>query len=323
MSFRDNLQHLRATRNMTQEQLAMLLGVSRQSVSKWEAERAYPEMDKLLQLCDLFGCTLDELVTGDVTARPIDGASGMSSAKAPQDVTGYDHEMRTTTGKISLGVALPILAVSLAFLVTDFMSAPGAYSWSYEGVIVIIGIVVGLSLILPAVSSRRSFRKGHPFVEDFYTTDQKNHARSIMTKTLVAGIGSIMIGLGTTLLPQATPWLSASLFSMAFALGVFLIFYGYLFSSRCNLASYNKKSLYSLNQSQIDALEDEKLQIRARQAKRNKGTYVIVMLAATVVAIILMFFPLLAVQRMFPIAWWIGILVCIAIGVYRSSRSGD
>ena len=38
MSFRDNLQHLRASRNMTQEQLAMLLGVSRQSVTKWEAD---------------------------------------------------------------------------------------------------------------------------------------------------------------------------------------------------------------------------------------------------------------------------------------------
>ena len=71
MSFRDNMQHLRATRNMTQEQLAMLLGVSRQSVSKWEAERAYPEMDKLLKMCGLFECTLDELVTGDLTGRLI------------------------------------------------------------------------------------------------------------------------------------------------------------------------------------------------------------------------------------------------------------
>lgn len=53
MSFRDNLQHLRATRNMTQEQLAMLVGVSRQSVTKWESERAYPEMDKLLKLCQI------------------------------------------------------------------------------------------------------------------------------------------------------------------------------------------------------------------------------------------------------------------------------
>ena len=57
MSFRDNLQHLRDTRNMTQSELAMLVGVSRQSVAKWEAEKSYPEMDKLLKLCDLFECT--------------------------------------------------------------------------------------------------------------------------------------------------------------------------------------------------------------------------------------------------------------------------
>ena len=66
MSFRDNLQYLRTQRGMTQEQLAMLLGVSRQSISKWESEKAYPEMDKLLTICDLFGCTLDDLVLGDV-----------------------------------------------------------------------------------------------------------------------------------------------------------------------------------------------------------------------------------------------------------------
>lgn len=47
MSFRDNLQHLRAERNMTQEQLAMLLGVSRQSVTKWEAESLAPVIDAL------------------------------------------------------------------------------------------------------------------------------------------------------------------------------------------------------------------------------------------------------------------------------------
>ena len=93
MSFRDNMQHLRATRNMTQEQLAMLLGVSRQSVSKWEAERAYPEMDKLLKMCGLFECTLDELVTGDLTGRPANGAASIPPGKSQQDVTGYDQAM--------------------------------------------------------------------------------------------------------------------------------------------------------------------------------------------------------------------------------------
>lgn len=45
MSFRDNLQHLRASRNMTQEQLAMLVGVSRQSVTKWEVGIADADID--------------------------------------------------------------------------------------------------------------------------------------------------------------------------------------------------------------------------------------------------------------------------------------
>ena len=68
MSFKENLQYLRGSRNMTQEQLAMLLGVSRQAISKWESEKACPEMDKLLMLCDMFGVTLDDLVMGDVCA---------------------------------------------------------------------------------------------------------------------------------------------------------------------------------------------------------------------------------------------------------------
>ena len=47
----------------------MLLGVSRQSVTKWEAEKSQPEMDKLLKMCEIFDSTLDELVTGDLTGR--------------------------------------------------------------------------------------------------------------------------------------------------------------------------------------------------------------------------------------------------------------
>ena len=58
MSFRANLQYLRAQRNLTQERLAMLLGVSRQAISKWESEKAYPEMDKLLMICDLSAARL-------------------------------------------------------------------------------------------------------------------------------------------------------------------------------------------------------------------------------------------------------------------------
>ena len=52
MSFADNLVYLRQHYGVTQEGLAEQLGVSRQTVSKWEAGTNYPEMDKLLALCD-------------------------------------------------------------------------------------------------------------------------------------------------------------------------------------------------------------------------------------------------------------------------------
>ncbi|MBQ8515942.1 MAG: helix-turn-helix transcriptional regulator [Ruminococcus sp.] len=67
MSFGQNLQFLRKMRNrMTQEDLAERLGVSRQTVSKWELDTAYPEMDKLIEICRLFSCSMDEVVRGDM-----------------------------------------------------------------------------------------------------------------------------------------------------------------------------------------------------------------------------------------------------------------
>ncbi|WP_072414361.1 helix-turn-helix transcriptional regulator [Collinsella phocaeensis] len=86
MSFRTNLQYLRAERHMTQEQLAMLLGVSRQSVTKWKAEGSYPEMDKLIKMCQIFECSLDDLVTGDVSRHGVparDDLGGYSPVRAP------------------------------------------------------------------------------------------------------------------------------------------------------------------------------------------------------------------------------------------------
>lgn len=94
MSFRANLQYLRAQRNMPQEQLAMLLGVSRQAISKWESEKAYPEMDKLLMICDLFGCTLDDLVLGDVSASVNVGAAARGAAEGD-----HGSAARTVTGE--------------------------------------------------------------------------------------------------------------------------------------------------------------------------------------------------------------------------------
>lgn len=66
MNLSDNLKKIRKDNNLSQEQLAEKLGVSRQSVSKWESGLAYPEMDKVLQICQLFNLNVDELLNQNI-----------------------------------------------------------------------------------------------------------------------------------------------------------------------------------------------------------------------------------------------------------------
>lgn len=70
MKLGSNLQYLRKLHgNMTQERLAERMGVSRQTISKWETGEAYPELDKLLELSKLFSCTLDALLKEDMSPQ--------------------------------------------------------------------------------------------------------------------------------------------------------------------------------------------------------------------------------------------------------------
>lgn len=64
MKFSDNLQKLRKEAKLSQEALAEKLGVTRQSVSKWESGASYPEMDKLISMCSIFDCSMDYLLNG-------------------------------------------------------------------------------------------------------------------------------------------------------------------------------------------------------------------------------------------------------------------
>ena len=62
MKFGDKLIKLRKERGFSQEDLASMLNVSRQSVSKWESNNTYPETDKIVQICNIFNCSMDSLI---------------------------------------------------------------------------------------------------------------------------------------------------------------------------------------------------------------------------------------------------------------------
>ena len=88
MNLGETIHQLRLHNNLSQEALADALGVSRQSVSKWENGNAVPELDKLVKMSALFSVSLDELVGNqpapsphprenpqDISYRTIDGRS--------------------------------------------------------------------------------------------------------------------------------------------------------------------------------------------------------------------------------------------------------
>ena len=77
MSMGARLARERRNQNLTQEQLAEKLGVTRQAVSRWESDTAYPETDKIIRMASLFGVTCDYLLgvgetpAGDKPPSPV------------------------------------------------------------------------------------------------------------------------------------------------------------------------------------------------------------------------------------------------------------
>ena len=69
MTLGEKLSKLRKEYNYTQEQLADILSVTRQSISKWESDIAYPETDKLIKIGKLFECSMQTSRLGSTSQK--------------------------------------------------------------------------------------------------------------------------------------------------------------------------------------------------------------------------------------------------------------
>lgn len=126
MDLGGTIYRLRTERNLSQGDLAEALGVSRQSVSKWETGGSVPDLDKLVKLSQLFGVSLDELVLD--RKPPCEEAP---REDPPPPVTVVVQRERTPGRKV-VGVIL----LCMAFLVLLLLTAMG-------------GLLTGLVLALP------------------------------------------------------------------------------------------------------------------------------------------------------------------------------
>ncbi|MGN0906802.1 MAG: helix-turn-helix domain-containing protein [Bullifex sp.] len=126
MDMGNTLARLRKEHGYTQESLAEALGVSRQAVSKWESGQSFPETEKLLKLSGLYGCTLDELLTGkkeekqEISHEPNVKVSdkmifGMPLCMVAGDAKAFIAVGKKAEGVIAVGLfARGVVAVGLA-----------------------------------------------------------------------------------------------------------------------------------------------------------------------------------------------------------------
>lgn len=107
MTLGEKLKVLLKENGMTQEDLSERLGVSRQAVGKWVNDRGMPEVDKLVQISNLFGCSVDYLVKEDCGEKP---ASNSGYYVSREMLDGYLSYSRQNRNRVTAGIALFLLS---------------------------------------------------------------------------------------------------------------------------------------------------------------------------------------------------------------------
>ena len=107
MKFSEKLTELRHSRGWSQEQLGERLGVTRQTVSKWELGSTTPELEKLAMMSDIFGVSTDELIKGEPQeasrpSEPSEPAEAIQYTKPLRSRLHFEYKSRRTVRGVPL-----------------------------------------------------------------------------------------------------------------------------------------------------------------------------------------------------------------------------
>ncbi len=150
--FAQNLALLRKSRGLSQEQLAEALGVSRQSVSKWESGVCLPELATLDALCAQFGCTLDALLRGSVEEQSLAA------------LDAYDKARNAFARSVTAGVAAILAGVTAAAACA--LVLPTAES--VQVLAFFLPVVAGVVVLVAGGLQFGAEEKKHPAVDIVY-----------------------------------------------------------------------------------------------------------------------------------------------------------
>lgn len=230
MAFSENLQFIRAQAGVTQEQLAEQLEVSRQSVSKWESNASFPEMDTLLRICDLYDVDLDTLLRGSVEESRI------------SDTARYDAFMNRFSLRMSLAIAAIIAGIGLMAL----LNAAGVAEYLSAAAFLLV-VTLSVVVIVASGIQHENFRKQHPVIADFYPQTEKDAFHAKFVWYISGGVGAILFDvvlflLFGSMLPEREPYesLLGGVFLLIIAGAVFSFVYGGMQEDKYKIWKYNR-----------------------------------------------------------------------------------
>ena len=130
MILADKIAELRKKNGWSQEELAEMLDVSRQSISKWESAQSIPDMNRILKMSDLFGVSTDCLLKDEMELQPLGAGTGSqeegkSTARpvSMEEASAFLAYRELSSQRISLGVMMCILSPILLIVLSALQSA--------------------------------------------------------------------------------------------------------------------------------------------------------------------------------------------------------
>lgn len=239
MGFSENLQNLRKINQLSQEQLAEQLEVSRQAVSKWESGNGYPEIDKIIMICDLFSCNMDELLRGDIHFVENDERAAFEI---------YDKMQNKFSKCISLGVSIILLGVTILLYCGDLDEMnPINESYGVIGVVLLLTcVLIAVAIFIASGIQENQLKEKYPVITNFYKREtidafEKNYMMAMVTgvSLILFGVISLVFLYGMRVVrDNSTLPVVILMFLVTIAVGIF-IYFG-IQKDKYDIDKYNK-----------------------------------------------------------------------------------
>lgn len=181
MTIGERLYEMRKAKGLSQESAANILGVTRQTVSKWETDQSTPDFDKIIPICDLYGISSEALLRNDFQSEKADDTvveaadyhdtasyEYYSPVPSDEDENKYIAQRKKSAALLSGAIALYILSVTPFLIIKE------------SAAVVVFFVIIAIATMMVVYSS--------------LSKPKRQHADADKNKPIIKRIESILSG---------------------------------------------------------------------------------------------------------------------------------